>query len=99
MKHNALRAPFFFRFPLPQPGGTRGFRQDKSQVLTGDDTHGMVGILDTLAGKVGSGSPRSDFGALGGYSEALRIYPSRARPLYLAWPSKALRSSRRLSFR
>src|SRR5829696_3612731 len=77
MLHNTLRTLFFSRTSLPHPGGTMGFRQDKTQVLTGDDTHWMVGILDTLARKVGSRAPRSDFGALGGYSEALRIYPSR----------------------
>jgi hypothetical protein len=46
----------------------------------------VVGLLGAILGLLG-------------YSEALRIYPSRARPLYLAWPSKALRASRKPAFR
>ncbi len=57
--------------PLPQPNGTIEFGKDKTQVLTGDDTHGMVDSLDTVASKVGSGASRSDFGALGGILKLL----------------------------
>src|SRR5829696_591042 len=55
----------------------------------------LVSLIRWLVRLVGA--PRSDIGALGGYSEALRIYLSGARPLYLAWPSKALRASRKPS--
>jgi len=65
-----------------------GFRQDKTQVLTGDDTHGMVSMLVSLIHwlvKLVVGLLGAILGLLGGILKLLgSIYPSRARPLYLA---------------